>query len=158
ASGSSASTSDSSTGPYVPSPSADTATGSGATAAQDPLMQPGDRIKAHSDDNVVSGKIARVSRRMVVIETDAGEQKPVFIVPETQIQVDGQDAQRSDLKQGQDVRASFNNVDGRDVAVVIHAGAEANASPDDPNAAPGASSPSSPGMDSSGSSPSGSRQ
>jgi colicin import membrane protein len=105
-------------------------TGSSATAgtdtsgfARDPIMEnDNDPAKAHADDEVVSGRIARVSRRMLVIDSETGDQKTLFLAPETAIQIDGQDAQRSELQQGQDVRASFNEVDGRPIAVKVRVG------------------------------------
>jgi hypothetical protein len=108
---------------------------SGSTASRDPIIEQGDPVKGHAEDHVVSGKIARVSRRMVVIQSDAGERSSLFLVPETTIEVDGQDAHRSDLKQGQEVRASFDEVNGRNIAVKIRAGqgADKAPSPDDPS-------------------------
>jgi hypothetical protein len=38
------------------------------------------------------------------------------------VEIDGQDAKLSDLQEGQEVRASFNQVNGEDVAVQIQAG------------------------------------
>lgn len=124
----------------------DTAMGSsagtaGATASKDPIIEEGDPVKAHADDEVVSGKIVRVTRRVLVIESDSGDQRSIFLVPETDITVDGQDAHRSDLQQGQDVRASYSTINGRDVAVKVRAGEDADAAkkgdqapPDDPAA------------------------
>ena len=50
-----------------------------------------------------------------------GEEKTLELVPQTMVKVDGQDATRTELKEGQEVRASFNQVEGRDVAVQIEA-------------------------------------
>jgi hypothetical protein len=98
---------------------------SGSDVTRDPIMEPGDEVQAHAGDDVVNGTIARVSRRTLVIDSDTGEQKTLFLAPETSIQVDGQDARRSDLQEGQDVRASFNEVNGRDIAVKVRVGEEA---------------------------------
>lgn len=106
-----------------------------STASQGTLAEPDDELKGHPSDEVVSGRIAKVSRRSISIATDAGEQKTLQLAPETLIVIDGRDAQRSDLEEGQEVRASFNQVYGRDVAVEVHAGAEASPSTD-----PGSSS------------------
>jgi hypothetical protein len=107
---------------------------SGSTASKDPIIEQGDPVKGHAEDSVVSGKIARVLRRSVVIVSDSGDQSSLLIVPETTIEVDGRDAHRSDLQEGQDVRASFDEVNGRNVAVRIRAGSGARApSPDDPS-------------------------
>jgi hypothetical protein len=116
-----------------PQPGTDTGTSSPTASAEDPIIEQGDPVKAHAEDSVVSGKIARVARRFLVIQSDSGDQSTLFIVPETTIQVDGQDAHRSDLKEGQDVRASFDEQDGHYVAVKIRASAGAKAtSPDAP--------------------------
>jgi Cu/Ag efflux protein CusF len=86
--------------------------GSGAGAMTPP---------AHSDDQTVTGKVTRVSERSVAIKSDMGEEKTLDLVPQTMVKVDGQDATRTELKEGQEVRASFNQVEGRDVAVQIEA-------------------------------------
>ncbi len=76
---------------------------------------------AHSDDLTVTGKVTRVSELSVAIKSDMGEEKTLELVPQTMVKVDGQDATRTELKEGQEVRASFNQVEGRDVAVQIEA-------------------------------------
>ena len=48
------------------------------------------------------------------------------VVPQTTVQVDGQDARSADLQEGQPVRASYTDSEGRDVAVEIHAGQDAS--------------------------------
>jgi Cu/Ag efflux protein CusF len=78
--------------------------------------------KAHSDDQVVTGKVTKVSSRSIAIKSEMGEEKTLELVPQTSVKVDGQDASHADLKEGQEVRASFNQVEGRDVAVEIEAG------------------------------------
>lgn len=98
------------------------ASASSSDVTRDPIMERGDPAKAHADDTVVSGKIAKLTHRQLVIQTDAGERKSLSIVPQTEFQVDGKDAHRADLKEGQDVRASFSQVDGKDVAVKVRAG------------------------------------
>jgi hypothetical protein len=103
----------------------------GAPLAQDPLMRPGPSIQGHSDDRTVAGHIATVTADAVAIETDQGETKTLQIVPETAIQLDGQDASSDALAEGQPVRASFDTVDGQEIAVKIRAG-EAAASGDAP--------------------------
>ena len=90
----------------------------GATA-QDPLMKPGPAIKGHSSDQVVSGAIGHVSPYSVSIVSDRGDTTTLEIVPQTTITVGGTDASSTDLAEGQPVRASFNEVDGQDVAVQI---------------------------------------
>lgn len=115
-----------------------TGSASGSGASQDPIIEQGDAVKGHAEDSVVSGRIARISRRTVVIESDAGAQKSLVLAPETAIQVDGQDAHRSDLKEGQEVRASFSEVNGREIAVKVRAGKDATGavSPHDAEHAP----------------------
>jgi Cu/Ag efflux protein CusF len=93
-----------------------TAGEAGASAATTP---------AHSDDLTVTGKVIRVSEGSVAIRSDMGEEKTLELVPQTMVKVDGQDATRTELKEGQEVRASFNQVEGRDVAVQIEARAGA---------------------------------
>jgi Cu/Ag efflux protein CusF len=84
--------------------------------------------KAHSDDQTVTGKVTKVSLRSIAIKSEMGEEKTLQLVPQTSVKVDGQDATHSDLKEGQEVRASFNQVDGRDVAVEIEAGVSTGSS------------------------------
>jgi hypothetical protein len=116
------------TGSQAPSSDA-TGSASAGDLARDPIMEnDNDPAKAHADDQVVSGRIARVSRRMLVIDSETGDQKTLFLAPETAILIDGQDAQRSELQQGQDVRASFNEVDGRPIAVKVRVGTASGSS------------------------------
>jgi Cu/Ag efflux protein CusF len=75
----------------------------------------------HSDDETVTGKVTSITESSVAIQSDMGEEKLLELVPQTMVKVDGQDASRMDLKEGQEVRASFNKIDGRDVAVQIEA-------------------------------------
>ncbi len=100
--------------------------GGGAQASgplsQDPIMEPGPSIKAHASDDIVTGVISDVSGDAVSIESDRGETRTLSIVPQTTIRVDGHDASADDLAEGQPVRASFNEVEGEEVAVEIRAG------------------------------------
>jgi hypothetical protein len=111
-------------------------TGSGgqsARSAEDPLMKPGPAVKGHASDQVLSGRIAEVSQDKVKIESRSGQSKDLELAPETLI--DGKTGNHQALKEGQQVRASFNEVDGKSVAVEIHsrkggaAGAAKDASP-----------------------------
>jgi hypothetical protein len=79
-------------------------------------------MPAHSDDEMVSGKLTKVSARSIAIKSEMGEEKTLQIVPQTTVTIDGRDAHQSDLKEGQEVRASYNHVEGKDVAVEIKAG------------------------------------
>lgn len=138
--------SSSSTDAAAASATGDTATGSGSSASSDSsssqgtLAEPDEEIKGHASDEVVTGKIAKVSRRSISIAADTGEEKTLQLAPETTVVIDGQEAQRSQLQEGQEVRASFNQVYGRDVAVEVHAGEGALRSSD-----PGSSSTMDPG-------------
>jgi hypothetical protein len=102
----------------------------GAPAARDPLMQPGLEIQGHGSDQIVAGRIAEASGSQVIIQTQQGDARTLQIVPETMIQLDGQDAASGDLAEGQAVRASFDVVEGQEVAVKIRAGASAAAASD----------------------------
>jgi hypothetical protein len=84
-------------------------------------MKPGPAVKGHASDHVVSGAIDRVSAQGVAIVSDRGEVVAIEIVPETSIIVDGRDATHLELKEGQPVRASFNDVEGKEIAVEIQA-------------------------------------
>ena len=123
--------------PSAPQPQA-----AAGTATQDPIMQPGPAVQGHAGDEVVAGRIAGVAGDTVSIETQQGSTRTLQVVPETGIQVDGQDASIQDLAEGQPVRASFDRVDQQDVAVKIHAGdftPLGAGTPTDQGATPGAS-------------------
>lgn len=94
----------------------------GAPLGQDPIMRPGPSIQGHSDDRTVAGHIATVTSDAVAIETEQGETRTLQIVPETAIQLDGRDVSADELAEGQPVRASFDTVEGQEVAVKIRAG------------------------------------
>ncbi len=82
-------------------------------------------VKAHSVDQVVSGKISKVSGNELTVSTDGGTDRTLQLVPQTMVTVDGNQATTGDLKEGQQVRASFDVVGGQDVAVEIQAGKNA---------------------------------
>jgi len=82
-------------------------------------------VKAHASDEVVSGKVSRVSEREIAITSDTGEERTLALEPQTVVTIDGRDATRTELKEGQEVRASYNTVYGRETAVEIHAGRDA---------------------------------
>jgi hypothetical protein len=108
-------------------------------------------LKGHASDQVLSGKVQKVSKRSLSIRSDQGERHTLVIVPETLITIDGQDGKVTDIKQGQEVRASYNELQGRNVAVKIEAGSSMGGT-----GSSGSTSGSSSGM--SGSSSSGSSQ
>jgi hypothetical protein len=98
----------------------------GGAAEQDPLMKPGPSVKGHASDQVVSGEIAEVTGSSLTIDTDLGATQVLEIAPETSITVGGAEATWAEVRQGQPVRASFNEVDGRDVAVAVEVGGPAS--------------------------------
>lgn len=95
---------------------------SGASAPRDPMVRPGPSVKGHAEDKVVDGRISRVSGGSLSIESDRGETRILELAPQTLIRVNGQDASHADLQEGQPVRASYSEVEGRNVAVEVRAG------------------------------------
>lgn len=102
--------------------SASTPAPSASQPTRDPMVVPGPEIKGHSEDQIVSGTISSVSGDSLSIQSDRGETKQLHIAPETAVKVDGQDASHASLQEGQPVRASFSELEGREVAVEIRAG------------------------------------
>lgn len=125
--------------------------GTTGEVTQDPLFQSGPSEQGHAGDAVVAGRIAEVTNDTLSVRTSQGETHTLQIVPETEVQLDGRDASPDDLAEGAPVRASFDVVDGEQVAVKVHAGAS--------EPGPGASSldqgPAAPEQGSSGSGSSG---
>jgi Cu/Ag efflux protein CusF len=120
------------------SPPSDAQGGAAGQAGHDPLVEPGPEIKAHASDQIVSGQIGEVSPSSVTVETDLGDMKVLEIAAETEITVAGHDATAAELQEGQQVRASFNEVDGREVAVKLEVD---SASPLESMGSPPASEP-----------------
>src|SRR6266511_753036 len=87
-------------------------TGSSAAAG-------GRELGGHSDDQTVTGKVAKLGKRSISIEASGGEAKTLKIVPQTDVTMNGKTAKTSQIKPGQQVRASFNQQGGQDVAVTI---------------------------------------
>ncbi|WP_242346727.1 hypothetical protein [Anaeromyxobacter terrae] len=79
-------------------------------------------IKGHDSDKVLMGKVAEVSSSSLSIQSDMGDSRTLQVVPETIVTVDGREGHISDIQQGQEVRASFNEQDGKQVAVRVEAG------------------------------------
>jgi hypothetical protein len=96
--------------------------GGAATGRRDPLMQPGPAVQGHAEDQIVNGRVAAATDSSVTIETEQGDKRTLQIVPQTTVQLDGQDASGADLAEGVPVRASFDTVDGQEVAVKVQAG------------------------------------
>jgi hypothetical protein len=94
----------------------------GPVGALDPLMEPGPAIKGHASDQVVSGEVGVVSEDSVAIQSSRGDTKVLEIVPETSIVIDGMEGSSEFIEEGEPVRASFNELEGRDVAVEIQVG------------------------------------
>lgn len=87
-------------------------------------------VMAHSDDQVVSGRISQLSSDSVTITNDVGDDTTLKLVPQTTVSVDGSDASVDELKEGQPVRASFNQAEDENVAVQIQAGLDAGPQPE----------------------------
>jgi hypothetical protein len=96
-------------------------TGSGgqsARSADDPLMKQGPAVKGHASDKIISGRVAEVSEDKVKIEGKGGKSKDLELAPQTLI--DGKTGNHQALKEGEQVRASYDEMDGKSVAVEIH--------------------------------------
>lgn len=79
-------------------------------------------VGAHEGDQHVMGKVSKVSKDEISIKPKSGQAKTLKIKPETTVSINGKDAKPSQLKPGQWVRASYENVSGDDVAVKIESG------------------------------------
>jgi hypothetical protein len=99
-------------------------------------MASGD-LKGHASDHVISGRIANASDSSLVIESNTGERQTLSLVDQTVVTMDGRESSVSSLEAGQDVRASFNEQDGRNVAVKIEAQPKAGAGVYTPGSPPG---------------------
>ncbi|HEX9052808.1 MAG TPA: hypothetical protein VF841_19935 [Anaeromyxobacter sp.] len=107
--------------------------GVGATAPGAPATASGD-VRAHSDDQVISGTIRSVSPRSLTIASEDGSERTLQLVPQTTVSVNGQEAQSTDLQEGQPVRASFSTAEDGEIAVDVRAG---SASGEDPSGSTG---------------------
>lgn len=76
-------------------------------------------VTAHTDDQTVTGTVSKFAKRSISIKSEQGEAKTLKIVPQTVVTMNGKTAKPSQIKQGQQVRASYNEQDGQDVAVTI---------------------------------------
>jgi hypothetical protein len=70
---------------------------------------------------VISGKATKVSTHSLSIQTDAGTRETLAVAPETIITVDGRDGRLSDITLGTDVRASYNELEGKKIAIKLDA-------------------------------------
>lgn len=82
-----------------------------------PLVKRGPEIKAHGSDQVISGRIGELSGDAVRIDAPGGVSRRLHIAPQTMI--DGELGNVGALREGQQVRASFNQAADEDVAVEI---------------------------------------
>lgn len=94
----------------------------GTTSGDTTAMAGTSDLKGHASDRVLMGKVESVSSRSLAIQSDMGDSRTLEIVPETIITVDGRDGSFSDIREGQPIRASFNEQDGKQIAVKVEAG------------------------------------
>ncbi|WP_232287344.1 hypothetical protein [Anaeromyxobacter dehalogenans] len=78
-------------------------------------------VKGHASDQVITGRVAQADSSTLTIQAADGTQRSLHVAPQTVVTVDGHDGRISDLAPGQDVRASYNEVDGREIAVKVEA-------------------------------------
>ena len=77
-------------------------------------------MSGHGDDEMVTGKLSKVSAdRITIAPKGGGEAKILKIVKETVVTMNGKTAKPSQLKQGQNVHASYSEQDGDEIAVKI---------------------------------------
>ena len=109
------------TGAPAPGPASGRAPG-GDLSGDDAAAR-GDASAAGATGRMVAGKIAAVDTQSLAIDTPEGNRATLQLGPQTTFQVDGRQAQRTDLQEGQPVRASFDAVGGQGmVARVVQAG------------------------------------
>ncbi len=65
------------------------------------------------------GPISKVTPDTLTIATQDGTEKTLTLVPQTSVTIDGQDSDTTALVEGLPVRASFNTVEDREVAVQV---------------------------------------
>jgi hypothetical protein len=104
--------------------------GSSETPGTDKSAEPASTVSqadsgmmaGHGDDEMVIGKLSRVSAGEIwITPKGGGEAKTLKIVKETVVTLNGKTAKPSQLKQGQIVHASYSEQGGEDVAVKIDA-------------------------------------
>jgi hypothetical protein len=83
-----------------------------------------ERDRLSKDDFDLKGKVGRVSAKSVTIERDKSTPATLMIDQATKIEVDGKPARATDLKPGDDVKASFNLSGERPIAVDLKASAK----------------------------------
>jgi hypothetical protein len=70
----------------------------------------------------VAGKLSQVSSDSVTVTPKKGAAKTLKVTSDTKIMMNGKSAQPTDLKEGQQVRASWSSQGGEDIATMITAG------------------------------------
>jgi hypothetical protein len=85
-------------------------------------MRPQSETGTPGGEKVLDGKVSSVYGQTLFIVSPLGQDEVLVILPETVISVDGREAKLSDIQEGQDVRASYDDRDGRNVASRIEAG------------------------------------
>ena len=80
------------------------------------------RMAEAGHDQWVKGKVSKVSKGEVTITPKTGETRTLKIADQTVVTINGKDAKPSQLKQGQQVRASYSSEGGEDVATKIMVG------------------------------------
>jgi hypothetical protein len=72
---------------------------------------------------MVSGRIVELGEKELVLKRDDGEEPNVILVlaPEAAVTVAGKEARPSDLKEGMHVRAAFESVNDKEIAVRVDA-------------------------------------
>jgi hypothetical protein len=101
--------------------SAPAATSPPARAEMDAQAGASSDLKGHASDMVITGRVAQSDGRTLTIQSADGTQRALHVADQTVVTIDGRDAHIADLSPGQDVRASFNEVDGREIAVKVEA-------------------------------------
>ncbi|WP_242360828.1 MULTISPECIES: DUF5666 domain-containing protein [Anaeromyxobacter] len=93
-------------------------TGTGSMAARDERKHP---MFEGKDNYEVKGKIEAVTASSITVRRDELPAAKLSVDHNTKIELDGQHVAASQLKQGQDVKASFNLKDDKPLAVEIKA-------------------------------------
>jgi hypothetical protein len=77
----------------------------------------------HAADQHVAGKIAKISKDEISIQPSGASLMILKLNEDTTVSIGGKDAKWTQLKKGQVVRASYENVGGDDIAVRIESAA-----------------------------------
>lgn len=99
-------------------------TGQAAAATKEKASHAKERAQSifeGKDNFEVEGTLSKVSKSSVTLQREELPAATLAVSKDTKVEVDGQQASVSQLKQGQDVKASFNLQGNRPVAVEIKA-------------------------------------